>query len=79
MISGHEVPAPDELEGLVKVGGTLVVLMGLAHLPELMAGLVKHGLDPELPAAVVERVPHSGSGSLHPQRAPLRVWYPTRE
>ncbi|MCT1723888.1 MULTISPECIES: uroporphyrinogen-III synthase [Kocuria] len=55
VISGHEVPAPDELEGLVKVGGTLVVLMGLAHLPELMAGLVKHGLDPELPAAVVEK------------------------
>lgn len=55
VISGHEVPAPDELEGLVKVGGTLVVLMGLAHLPELMAGLLKHGLDPELPAAVIEK------------------------
>ena len=35
--------------------GTLVILMGLDRLPLLTAGLVRHGRDPETPAACVER------------------------
>jgi uroporphyrin-III C-methyltransferase len=38
---------------LARTGGTLVLFMGLARLPEIAAGLQAHGLDPETPAAVI--------------------------
>jgi uroporphyrin-III C-methyltransferase len=46
--------APDYDE-LVAAGGTLVLFMGLARLPELVRGLLASGLAPETPAAVVSR------------------------
>ncbi|HEX3291359.1 MAG TPA: uroporphyrinogen-III C-methyltransferase [Gaiella sp.] len=46
--------APDYDE-LVAAGGTLVLFMGLARLPELVRGLLAAGLAPETPAAVVSR------------------------
>jgi uroporphyrin-III C-methyltransferase len=54
LLSGH---APEELDfdALAKTRGTLVVFMGLATLPVLVAGLVDAGLDPTTPAAVVAR------------------------
>ena len=44
-----------DFEALVRAGGTLVFLMGVAALPELCAGLLAAGMDPETPAALVER------------------------
>jgi uroporphyrin-III C-methyltransferase len=44
---------PLDFAALARAGGTLVLFMGLAHLPEITAGLVEHGLDPETPAAVI--------------------------
>jgi siroheme synthase len=38
-----------------EAGRTVVVLMGLGHLPELVAGALAGGWPPELPAAVVSR------------------------
>ena len=56
--SGHVPFSEAELAhfaGLGAAGGTLVVLMGVATLPHLVAGLVRSGADPATPLAVVER------------------------
>lgn len=55
VISGHTPPAPHELDALVQLGGTIVVLMGIGTLPQTMAGLSRAGLSPQTPAAVIER------------------------
>ena len=44
-----------DFEALVRTGGTLVFLMGVTSLPELCAGLLSAGMDPDTPAAIVER------------------------
>jgi len=55
VISGHTPPAAYELEALVRLGGTIVVLMGIGSLPQIMAGLGRAGLPADTPAAVIER------------------------
>ncbi|MCD8004868.1 MAG: uroporphyrinogen-III C-methyltransferase [Oscillospiraceae bacterium] len=49
-------------EALVRAGGTLVFLMGVTSLPDICAGLLRAGMDPDCPAAVIE------SGSTPRQR-----------
>jgi uroporphyrin-III C-methyltransferase len=44
---------PLDFGALARAGGTLVLFMGLARLPEIANGLVEHGLDPQTPAAVI--------------------------
>jgi uroporphyrin-III C-methyltransferase len=44
-----------DYDGLAAAGGTLVLFMGLARLPELAAGLIAAGLPAGTPAAVVSR------------------------
>lgn len=57
VVTGHErpgKPAPQvDHAALATVGGTLVILMGLERLDELTAQLIRHGRDPDTPAAVV--------------------------
>jgi uroporphyrin-III C-methyltransferase len=55
VISGHSPPEPRELEGLVRLGGTIVILMGISNLTQIVAGLCRAGLDPATPAAAIER------------------------
>jgi uroporphyrin-III C-methyltransferase len=55
VISGHTPPDPEELEGLVRLGGTIVILMGICNLTQIVAGLCRSGLDPTTPAAAIER------------------------
>ena len=55
VISGHTPPEPHELEALVRLGGTIVVLMGIGSLPQTLAGLSRAGLSAGTPAAVIER------------------------
>ena len=55
VISGHQRPSEAELDGLVRLGGTIVVLMGVVNLEQIAAGLLRAGMDPDMPAAVVER------------------------
>ncbi|WP_345763140.1 uroporphyrinogen-III C-methyltransferase [Diaminobutyricibacter sp. McL0608] len=55
VISGHVPLTEDELEHAVGLGGTLVILMGVATLPHLSAGLRRHGMRPDMPIAVIER------------------------
>jgi uroporphyrinogen III methyltransferase/synthase len=57
IVTGHEDPTKEDpsvdWEALARVGGTIVVLMGAAHLSEITARLVNGGLDPDTPAAAV--------------------------
>jgi uroporphyrin-III C-methyltransferase len=55
VISGHTPPEPHELEALVRLGGTIVVLMGIGSLTQTTAGLCRAGLSVDTPAAVIER------------------------
>jgi uroporphyrin-III C-methyltransferase len=55
VISGHTPPNPGELEGLVRLSGTIVILMGISNLTQIVGGLCRAGLDPATPAAVIER------------------------
>jgi len=58
VLSGH-----DALEGadaadwraLASDGGTLVILMGVAALPRICAGLLTAGMNPDTPVAVIEK------------------------
>ena len=44
-----------DYEALVRTHGTLIFLMGLSNLPAIMKGLLLAGIDPDLPAAVLEK------------------------
>jgi uroporphyrinogen III methyltransferase / synthase len=63
IVTGHTACRADGGDGtprlpwraLADAGGTLVVLMGMTHLREIAAALVRHGLDPATPAAAIER------------------------
>jgi uroporphyrin-III C-methyltransferase len=65
LVSGHSASGEElDYEHLAKTPGTLVVFMGLAHLPEIAAGLLKAGKDPLTPAAVVSRGTQMDSESV---------------
>jgi uroporphyrin-III C-methyltransferase len=55
VISGHVPLSEEELAHAVGLGGTLVILMGVATLPHLSAGLRRHGMRSDMPVAVLER------------------------
>ncbi len=59
VVSGHVPPghpaSTTDWSALARTTGTLVVLMGVAHLAEICAGLVERGLDADTPAALVMR------------------------
>ncbi|MBQ1465086.1 MAG: uroporphyrinogen-III C-methyltransferase [Eubacteriaceae bacterium] len=44
-----------DFDALRRTKGTLVFLMGVASLPDICDGLLKAGMDPDTPAAVLER------------------------
>ena len=44
-----------DFKALVNTKGTLVFLMGIAALPDICKGLLDAGMDPEIPAAVLEK------------------------
>ncbi len=57
IVTGHEDPTKGRTdvgwEALAGVGGTIVVLMGVKHLPQIAARLMAGGLSPDTPAAAV--------------------------
>lgn len=58
IITGHTKKSEEadvDYEALVKVGGTFVFLMGVTAMPKICQGLLKAGLRPDMPAAVLER------------------------
>lgn len=55
VVSGHQPLTEQELDALAKLGGTIVVLMGIGTLPQLTSGLRKAGLASTVPVAIVEK------------------------
>ena len=58
IITGHrrnDAGYDIDFEALVRAGGTLVFLMGIAALPDICKGLLDAGMDGSIPAAVLER------------------------
>ena len=63
-VTGHEDPTKEESaidwHALAETGGTLIVLMGVGKLPAYTGELLDAGMDPETPAALVERATWPG-------------------
>ena len=58
IITGHAKEGEElhiNFEALVQAEGTLVFLMGVTALPVIVKGLLEAGMDPDTPAAMVER------------------------
>jgi uroporphyrinogen III methyltransferase/synthase len=56
VITGHEDPDKDgeiDWEAVARVGGTIVILMGVGRLTKIVDRLLAGGLDPDTPAAAV--------------------------
>jgi len=69
IVTGHAADGSDlDFKALARVQGTLVVFMGLEAVPALSRGLLAHGADPLLPAAVVSRGTREDQEVVH---APL--------
>ena len=65
IITGHAREGAElniDFEALVQTRGTLVFLMGVTALPAIVKGLLEAGMDPDMPAAMVEQ------GTLPSQR-----------
>ena len=57
IITGHAKAGAElsiDFEALVRTKGTLVFLMGVTAMPKIVEGLLKAGMDPDTPAAMVE-------------------------
>ncbi len=58
VIAGYEDPAKSgssiNYEAVAKLGGTIVILMGVKNLPAITQQLIGQGLDANTPAAVIE-------------------------
>ena len=58
IITGHKKKnqAYDmDFEALVRMGGTLVFLMGISAMEEICQGLIEAGMSPDMPAAVLQK------------------------
>jgi len=58
VLSGHDAlegSDADDWRVLASDGGTLVILMGVAALPRICAGLLAAGMNPDTPVAVIEK------------------------
>jgi uroporphyrin-III C-methyltransferase len=65
LVSGHSANGEElDYAHLARTPGTLVVFMGLAHLPELAQRLIDAGKPVDTPAAVVSRGTHADGESV---------------
>ena len=67
IITGHQragMPLHINFKALVETTGTLVFLMGVTALPQICEGLLEAGMDPQMPAAVIEK-------GTRPQQRPI--------
>ncbi len=64
LLTGHTKDGMPDLDfaAAARSGGTLAIYMGLATLPKLRDGLLRHGIAPDMPAALIE------NGGTHAQR-----------
>ncbi len=72
-VSGHVGPndprSTVDWRAVASCGMTIVMLMGVARLPDISQALIEHGMDPETPAASIA---DAGMPSQHVARGPLR-------
>lgn len=61
IVTGHENSSIC-WEEIAKIGGTIVILMGVANLPQIVQELIKNGISPKTPIAVIK------SGTLNTQK-----------
>ena len=57
VIAGRKRAGADydiDFDALVRIGGTIVFMMGARSCPDLMEGLMGAGMDPETPAAILQ-------------------------
>ena len=55
VITGHEDPDKGgelDWDAVARLGGTIVILMGIGRLPKIVSRLMAGGMDPDTPAAV---------------------------
>lgn len=67
IITGHKKkgePLELEFEALVRLKGTLVFLMGLSALRDICSGLQKAGMEPDMPAAVLQQGTTAGQKKI---------------
>ncbi|HEX4776012.1 MAG TPA: uroporphyrinogen-III C-methyltransferase [Acidimicrobiia bacterium] len=68
VVTGHEDPAKGrtdvDWDALARVGGTIVVLMGVGHLPAIVERLLAGGLPPDTPVAAVRNGTRPDQSSL---------------
>jgi len=65
LVSGHSAKGEElDYAHLAKTPGTLVVFMGVSHLPEIATRLIDAGKDAHTPAAVISRGTHDDSESV---------------
>lgn len=58
IITGHTKKSEEaevDYEALVKVGGTMIFLMGVSAMPKICKGLLEAGMRKDMPAAILER------------------------
>lgn len=57
VITGHEKTDDSRInwKALAELGGTIVILMGVENLERNMDNLLKYGLDPDTPVAIIEK------------------------
>lgn len=56
VVAGHNADSDSEIDWpAISRTGTVVFLMGVAHLPDIVHQLIAHGRAPETPAAVIEQ------------------------
>lgn len=57
VITGHEKTDDSRInwKALAELGGTIVILMGVENLDRNMNNLLKYGLDPDTPVAIIEK------------------------
>lgn len=56
VVTGHEDPDKDseiDWDAVARLGGTIVVLMGIGRLQKIVSRLIAGGLDPDTPAAAI--------------------------
>ena len=71
-ITGHTKDGMPDLDfaATVRAGGTLAIYMGLATLPKLRDGLLRHGLAPDTPSVLIE---HGGDKTAPVRETPAKM------
>jgi len=54
VVSGHDPISDNQLEQLAKLGGTIVILMGMGTIEQTVSGLLRVGMSQDMPCAIVQ-------------------------